>query len=90
MIPFENSFQTLPRFFFEPVEVLPLTGARLLHASPLKTGLGLGGLSGGELKSWLNGEIRIPGDQRIATRYAGHQFGVWAAAVAGWGSEVAG
>jgi uncharacterized protein YdiU (UPF0061 family) len=27
---------------------------------------------------WLNGEERFAGDQRIATCYSGHQFGVWA------------
>jgi uncharacterized protein YdiU (UPF0061 family) len=35
-------------------------------------------LSDDELVSWLNGQMNLPGEQRISTRYAGHQFGVWA------------
>lgn len=76
---FENSFQTLPEWLHIEVEPTPVGGARLVHAhSELREELGLGRLSDGDLCRWLNGEIRIPGDQRIATRYAGHQFGVWA------------
>ncbi len=36
------------------------------------------GVDMSELKAWLNSEVRWPGDERISTRYAGHQFGVWA------------
>jgi uncharacterized protein YdiU (UPF0061 family) len=75
---FQNTFSSLPRFFFEEVEPTPLKEPALLHLTALVKDLGLEGLSRDELKSWLNGESRIPGDQRIATRYAGHQFGVWA------------
>ncbi len=78
MIPFQNSFVSLPSFFFEPVAPLPLRAPKLLHTGPLRTELGLGTLSDESLVSWLNGESRLPGDQRISTRYAGHQFGVWA------------
>ncbi len=75
----ENSFQTLPPWLHAEVTPTPVIGARLVHAHPeLRHELGLQSLSDGELLTWLNGQSRIPGDQRIATRYAGHQFGVWA------------
>ena len=75
---FQNSFRTLPPFFHESVDPTPLQNSTLLHLSPIARELGLGDRTGEELRSWLNGESRLPGDQRIATRYAGHQFGVWA------------
>jgi uncharacterized protein YdiU (UPF0061 family) len=75
---FQNSFRTLPPFFHEGVDPTPLLDPTLLHLSPIASELGLGDRSREELQSWLNGESRLPGDQRIATRYAGHQFGVWA------------
>jgi uncharacterized protein YdiU (UPF0061 family) len=75
----ENSFQTLPDWLHSEVAPTPVEGARLVHVHPgLRDELGLLALSDPELLSWLNGQSRIPGDQRIATRYAGHQFGVWA------------
>ncbi|MBU6154557.1 MAG: YdiU family protein [Bdellovibrionales bacterium] len=67
-----------PLFFFEKVTPTPLKKVTLLHHTELAKFLGLGSLTPHELQSWLNGESRIPGDQRISTRYAGHQFGVWA------------
>ncbi len=75
---FENTFSTLPPFFFEEVAPTPLKNATLLHQTELVRDLGLEALTPAELKSWLNGESRLTGDQRISTRYAGHQFGVWA------------
>lgn len=72
---FENTFQKLPAFLFERVKPTPLKNAKLIHATALQIELGL---NDDELKLWLNGEIEITGEQRIATRYAGHQFGVWA------------
>ena len=78
MISFDHSFQTLPRFFFEPTDLLPLKNAELLHTTPIFHELGLDGLSESQFLRWLNGETRVPGDERISTRYAGHQFGVWA------------
>ncbi len=75
---FQNSFQSLPRFFFEEIEPTPLRDASLLHVSSLRQELGLSEVPDHEFRTWLNGESRIEGDQRIATRYAGHQFGVWA------------
>jgi len=75
---FQNSFQSLPRFFFEEIEPTPLRDPSLLHFTSLRQELGLSGMPDHEFRSWLNGEFRIQGDQRIATRYAGHQFGVWA------------
>jgi len=75
---FENSFGTLPVFFHESVEPTPLKDASLLHCTNLRAHLGLSSLTDAQLCSWLNGESRLPGDQRISTRYAGHQFGVWA------------
>jgi len=75
---FQNSFQSLPRFFLEEIEPTPLRDASLLHVSSLRQELGLSEVPDHEVRTWLNGESRIEGDQRIATRYAGHQFGVWA------------
>jgi uncharacterized protein YdiU (UPF0061 family) len=75
---FDNSFSGLPPFLFERVEPTPIKNPRLIHIIPeMKEKLGLG-LSDEELMRWLNGELRLPGEQRISTRYAGHQFGVWA------------
>ena len=75
---FQNSFSTLPKELFEQVRQTPITGAKLIHATNLRSTLGLDHFTDAELISWLNGEKRLEGDQRIATRYAGHQFGVWA------------
>lgn len=77
MMNFENTFQTLPPFLYERVKPTPLTNPRLIHVSHLKGDLGIS-LNEGELVKWLNGETSLPGEQRIAGRYAGHQFGVWA------------
>lgn len=74
---FDNTFQSLPPFLFERVTPTPLEHPRLIHTSPLKEKLGIS-LSHDELLRWLNGETSITGEQRLATRYAGHQFGVWA------------
>lgn len=75
---FDNSFQKLPNFFYENVKPTPLLSPQLIHVTTLKAKLGLKALSDQELLQWLNSEKRIEGDQRISTRYAGHQFGVWA------------
>jgi uncharacterized protein YdiU (UPF0061 family) len=78
MLTFDASFQTLPPIFFSEVEPTPLTKPQLVALSkPCREMLQLE-LSDEELVLWLNGNIRQPGDQRIATRYAGHQFGMWA------------
>ncbi len=75
----ENSFQTLPAWLHSEVDPTPVVGARLVHAQAgIRQELGLDRLTDGQLLTWLNGQSRIEGDQRIATRYAGHQFGVWA------------
>jgi|GEM_PF-913227 len=66
---FEESFQTLPTFFYETVPPTPLKEAKLIHVTEMAQQLGLESV---DLKSWLNGEIRLPGDQSISTRYAGH------------------
>ena len=75
---FQNSFKTISTELFEEVDQTPIEAAKLIHTTDLKTKLGLDELSHDDLRNWLNGEERIEGDQRIATRYAGHQFGVWA------------
>jgi serine/tyrosine/threonine adenylyltransferase len=75
---FDNSFSQLPSFLFEQVTPTPLLGAELKHVTDLKRDLDLAHLTDPELLSWLNGEGQLAGEQRIATRYAGHQFGVWA------------
>jgi uncharacterized protein YdiU (UPF0061 family) len=77
-INFDNSFQTLPVFLHENVEPTPLKDATLVHVTALKKELGLEKLSDAVLQKWLNGETRLHNDQAIATRYAGHQFGVFA------------
>lgn len=74
---FDNSFSRLPPFLFEKVEPTPIKNPKLIHVTGLKDELGLK-ISDDELMRWLNGELRLPGEQRIATRYAGHQFGHWA------------
>ena len=75
---FQNSFSTIAPEVFETVKQTPIAGPSLIHTSNLKAELGLENLTDLELMSWLNGEIPLEGDQQIATRYAGHQFGVWA------------
>lgn len=75
---FDNSFSRLPAFLYERVEPTPIKNPRLIHIVPeMKAKLGLD-LSDEEVMRWLNGELRLPGEQRISSRYAGHQFGVWA------------
>ena len=74
---FDNSFSRLPPFLYEKVEPTPIKNPKLIHVTKLKDELGLK-LSDEELTRWLNGELRLPGEQRISTRYAGHQFGHWA------------
>ena len=77
-INFDNSFQKLPSFLHENVQPTPLKEAALIHVTAIKKDLGLESLSNSVLQEWLNGEIRLRNDQTIATRYAGHQFGVFA------------
>lgn len=74
---FDNTFRTLPPFLFEDVRPTPITQPKLIHLSQLAEDLELG-LTPEEITQWLNGETQLPGEQRISTRYAGHQFGVWA------------
>lgn len=74
---FDNSFTKLPGVLWSEVEPASLTNPRLAVVNrPLAASLGLE--DGIDLLRWLNGERRFPGDQRIATCYSGHQFGVWA------------
>ena len=77
MTQFHHTFTTLPDFFYERVKPTPLTGARLIHATTLRKDL-VPELRDEDLLKWLNGEHSVPGEERISTRYAGHQFGVWA------------
>lgn len=74
---FNNTFRKLPRFLYEEVRPTPIKSPKLIHVTKLKTELGLE-LSDAELMQWLNGEKHLAGEERISTRYAGHQFGVWA------------
>lgn len=77
-INFDNSFtRELPPFLFENVQPTPLIQPQLIHTHDLSQYVGFE-ISQRHLTEWLNGEISLPGEQRIATRYAGHQFGVWA------------
>lgn len=75
---FSNTFTSLPEYLFARVTPTPLTKPHHIHTSSLKSQLGLDRLTESELVRWLNGETTFPGEQRISTRYAGHQFGVWA------------
>lgn len=75
---FDNSFTTLPDYLYERVTPTPIKNPHLIHATELRALLGLDALRDEELVKWLNGEKSLEGEQRIATRYAGHQFGVWA------------
>lgn len=77
MVTFNNTFTTLPPYLFERVKPTPISNARLVHVTKLKSEMGLE-MSDDELAKWLNFETQLVGEQRIATRYAGHQFGVWA------------
>lgn len=77
MVKFNNTFKNLPPFLYENVKPTPISAPKLVHVSKLRDELGLE-LSDDELVSWLNGEKALPGEQRISSRYAGHQFGVWA------------
>lgn len=74
---FENTFRELPKFLYEDVTPTPIAQPKLMHLTPLKDLMGIE-LSDEDLKLWLNGEKKLSGEQRISTRYAGHQFGVWA------------
>ncbi|WPU66462.1 protein adenylyltransferase SelO [Peredibacter starrii] len=74
---FDNTFRNLPAFLYEDVRPTPISHPKLIHVSRLANDFNLG-LTDEELVSWLNGEKNLPGEQRISTRYAGHQFGVWA------------
>ncbi|WP_408095501.1 protein adenylyltransferase SelO [Peredibacter sp. HCB2-198] len=74
---FDNTFRNLPAFLYEDVRPTPISHPKLMHVSKLAEDLDLG-LTNEELTAWLNGEKTLPGEQRISTRYAGHQFGVWA------------
>ncbi len=63
------------------VEPVPLLKPKLAAIVPsVKEELSgeISALSSEDLLSWLNGTHRLVGDQRIATCYSGHQFGVWA------------
>ncbi len=77
---FENSFQTLPNILYEKVDPTPIKNPKLMALS--SSCLALLGLpkdiNKDELVAWLNGTIQLKGEQRISTRYAGHQFGQWA------------
>lgn len=75
---FDNSFSRLPKFLFEKVQPTPIKNAKLIHVvRELHQQLGLK-LTDEDLLRWINGELNLPGEQRISTRYAGHQFGSWA------------
>lgn len=77
MIVFKNTFSCLPSFLFERVNLSPILNPSLINVSKINDQLELN-LTDEELKSWLNGQLNLPGEQRISTRYAGHQSGLWA------------
>lgn len=78
---FDNSFQTLPPIFRETVEPTPIRNAKLIAVSESCARLldfDRAFLQSEQFQKWINGETRLPGDQRMSSRYAGHQFGEWA------------
>jgi serine/tyrosine/threonine adenylyltransferase len=74
---FDNTFRKLPPFLYEDITPTPISHPKLIHVTKLKDDLGLN-LNDEELVKWLNSEKKIEGEQRLSSRYAGHQFGVWA------------
>lgn len=75
------TFASLPQILWEEVAPTPLKNPRLAGFSATcaqAMGIRPESHASPQFTAWLNGEIRLPGDQRISTRYAGHQFGVWA------------
>jgi len=70
-------YTALPPFCFERTLPTPLQEPKLIHKTYLTKSLGID-LSDAELCQWLNGELNLQGEDRISTRYGGHQFGVWA------------
>jgi uncharacterized protein YdiU (UPF0061 family) len=77
MLKFNNTFRRLPPFLYENVKPTPIKSPKLIHITNLAQDLGLE-LSPADITAWLNGEKHFPGEERIASRYAGHQFGQWA------------
>lgn len=77
MVNFDNTFRKLPKYLYEEVKPTPIAGAKIIHISEMKDEIGLQ-MSDEDLAKWLNGENHLAGEERISTRYAGHQFGVWA------------
>lgn len=78
---FDSSFRRLPEFFHEQVRPTPLREPQLAAVSDSclrLLDLDPATLDRDFLRDWLNGTQHIPGEQRIASRYAGHQFGSWA------------
>jgi len=76
-----HTFSQLPSLLWREVAPEPLTNAQLAAIVPdLQASFAapVADLSAKELCAWLNGTARIAQDQRVATCYAGHQFGVWA------------
>ena len=75
---FQHSFVSLPDSLHSRVAAVPLPDAKVLAVvSELQTELNLQ-MSKTELRDWLNGDGAWKGESRLATCYAGHQFGVWA------------
>lgn len=77
MTTFDNTFINLPEFFFERVKPTPISNPVLVHSTELRRKL-VPQLDDEKFLKWINGEYFLEGEQRISTRYAGHQFGVWA------------
>lgn len=78
---FDNSFAKFNSTIVSVVEPSPLERPRLAATvAAVKSQLGetIADLTDAELLHWLNGTLRLADDQRIATCYSGHQFGVWA------------
>lgn len=77
----ESRFSKLPKILWEEVDPTPILEPQMAAVSDLclqEIGLGKEYSNDPAFVQWLNGEIRVAGDQRISTRYAGHQFGHWA------------
>jgi uncharacterized protein YdiU (UPF0061 family) len=66
----------LPQYFYEKVKPTPIKNVKLFHTHPLFSKFQHEQVTSTNLAQWLNGELQL--EERTASRYAGHQFGVFA------------
>jgi uncharacterized protein YdiU (UPF0061 family) len=66
----------LPKYFYEIVRPTPLKSVKLIHTHQTLERLRHPKIDRQNLTAWINGELQF--EERFASRYAGHQFGVFA------------